>query len=51
MIPATIEGQNGAINKENIKIAVTGCPRHKVGKGHTKKHKTHGGHHKKKRLS
>ncbi len=47
VIPATIEGQNGAINKKNIKIAVTGCPRHKIGKGHNKKHKTHGGHHNK----
>ena len=26
MIPATIEGQNGAVNKENIKLAITGCP-------------------------
>ncbi len=48
VIPLTLEGQNGAVNKENIKLAVTGCPRHKVGKGHGKKHKPRGVRHKKK---
>jgi hypothetical protein len=47
VIPATLEGQNGVVNKESIKLAVTGCPRHKVGKGHGKKHKPHGAPHKK----
>jgi hypothetical protein len=49
VIPATIEGQNGAVNKESIKLAITGCPRHKVGKGHGKKHKPHGVRHSKKK--
>jgi hypothetical protein len=49
VIPATIEGQNGAVNKESIKLAITGCPRHKVGKGHGKKHKPHGARHSKKK--
>ncbi len=49
VIPATIEGQNGAAKKETIKLAVTGCHRHKVGKGqHGKKHKPHGARHQKK---
>jgi hypothetical protein len=49
IIPATIEGQNGAVNKESLKLAITGCPRHKVGKGHGKKDKKpRGAQHKKK---
>jgi hypothetical protein len=48
VIPATIEGQNGVVNKESIKLAITGCPRHKVGKAHGKKHKPHGARHKEK---
>jgi hypothetical protein len=43
VIPATIEGQNGTVNKESIKLAITGCPRPKV-----EKHKPHGARHKKK---
>jgi hypothetical protein len=49
VIPTTIEGQNGAVNKESIKLAIIGCPRHKVGKGHGKKDKKpRGARHKKK---
>jgi hypothetical protein len=49
VIPTTLEGQNGAVNKESIKLAITGCPRHKVGKGHGKKDKKpQGARHKKK---
>jgi hypothetical protein len=49
VIPATIEGQNGVVNKESLKLAITGCPRHKVGKAHGKKDKKpHGAQHKKK---
>jgi hypothetical protein len=47
VIPATLEGQNGTVNKESIKLAITGCPRHKVSKAHGKKHKPHGAPHKK----
>jgi hypothetical protein len=48
VIPTTLEGQNGTVNKESIKLAITGCPRHKVGKGNGKTHKPHGARHKKK---
>ncbi len=35
-MPFTITGQNGAVVKENNKIAVTGCPRAKKKAKHKK---------------
>jgi hypothetical protein len=36
-MPTAITGQNGAVIKETIKIAVTGCPKHKAGEKKKKK--------------
>jgi hypothetical protein len=36
-MPTTLDGQNGAVLKQNTKIAVTGCPRARKAAKHTKK--------------
>jgi hypothetical protein len=38
-MPFTITGQNGAVLKQNVKIAVTGCGKPKRKPKHTKKGK------------
>ena len=35
-MPTELVGQNGAEIKQNTKIAVTGCPKHKKAARHTK---------------
>jgi hypothetical protein len=36
-MPTRIVAQNGAVIKQNTKIAVTGCPRHLAHAGHRRK--------------
>jgi hypothetical protein len=38
-MPTTITGQNGALVRQNTRVAVTGCPKAK--KAHRPKHKRH----------
>jgi len=36
-MPTTITGQNGAVIKQSTKITVTGCPKQKKAKKHTRR--------------